>query len=276
MLNKTLKREMGGKWLIKKIPFYFKKLLKLIKDLFYKQNILYAKGTHIITGYPGAGKSLLMSHIINNVDKSKYFWLCNLKEYKQENVYYFNLEDVFSDKVQMKKFPTKDAMGRKLYGVIFDEINLSFNKRDNRSREYNSLFIGLMEFLVSRRHQGIDRVYFIGQKLELQDTQLMSIFQYQHDIYNKKESYLYYYRRYLLSPLYEKIRHYKYEDDRKFFKGFYKIPKYVKIVNLYKSIEDEFLPYEELKIKFDLFDLELYDTHVLKQDYDKLEEVKIK
>jgi len=267
---------MGGKWTLKKIPFYFKKIIRVILDLFRKSNILYCKGTHIITGYPGSGKSLLMSHIINNVDNNKYFWLCNLKEYHQENVYNFDLEEVFNDKMQLKRLPTKDAKGRKLYGVIFDEINLSFNKRDNRSKEYNSLFIGLMEFLVSRRHQGIDRVYFIGQKLELQDTQLMSIFQFQHDIYFKKESYLYYYRRYLLSPLYETLKHYKYEDNRKFFKGFIKTPKYIKLVNLYKSIEDVFLPYDELKITFDLFDLELYDTHVLKQDYDKLEEVNIK
>lgn len=276
MINKALKKKLGGKWTLKKIPFYFKKLIRIILDLFRKSNILYSKGTHIITGYPGSGKSLLMSHIINNVDKNKYFWLCNLKEYHQENVYNFNLEDVFNDKMQLKRFPTKDAKGRKLYGVIFDEINLSFNKRDNRSKEYNSLFIGLMEFLVSRRHQGIDRVYFIGQKLELQDTQLMSIFQFQHDIYFKKETYLYYYRRYLLSPYYEFLKHYKYEDERKFFKGFIKTPKYVKLVNLYKSIEDEFLPYDELKITFDLFDLELYDTHVLKQDYNKLKEVEIK
>lgn len=267
---------MGGKWELKKPPFYFKKVVKIISDLFKKSNVLYAKGTHIITGYPGSGKSLLMSHIINNVDKEKYFFLCNLKEYHQENVYNFKLEDMFTDKMQIRKFPTIDEKGRKLYAVIYDEINLSFNKRDNRSKEYNSLFIGLMEFLVSRRHQGIERVYFIGQKLELQDTQLMSIFQFQHDIYFKKETYLYYYRRYLLSKYFEKIRHYEYKDERKFFKGFVKIPKYVKVVNLYKSIEDEFLPYDEIKINFNLYDLEMYDTHVLKQDYAKLEEVKIK
>lgn len=273
MINKTLRKELGGKWEIKKPPFYFKKTIKVIQDYFTHHDVLYAKGTHIITGYPGSGKSLLMSHIINSVDKNKYFWLCNLKEFKSENVYNFNIEDVFSDKVQEKRFPVVDKYGRKLFGVIFDEINLSFNKRDNRSKEYNSLFLGLMEFLVSRRHQGIDRVYFIGQKLELQDTQLMSMFQFQHDIYYKKETYLYYYRRYLLSKLFEKYRHVKYEDNRKFFKGFIKVPKYIKIVNLYKSIEDEFLPYDELKIKFNLYDLELYDTHILKQDYSKLKEV---
>lgn len=275
MINKALRKELGGKWEIKKPPFYFKKTIKLIQDYFTYQDVLYAKGTHIITGYPGSGKSLLMSHIINSVDKTKYFWLCNLKEFKSENVYSFNIEDVFSDKVQEKKFPIVDKKGRKLFGVIFDEINLSFNKRDNRSKEYNSLFLGLMEFLVSRRHQGIDRVYFIGQKLELQDTQLMSMFQFQHDIFYKKETYLYYYRRYLLSKYFETMRHYPYEDKRKFFKGFIKVPKYIKLVNLYKSIEDEFLPYDELKIKFNLYDLEMYDTHILKQDYSKLPEVKI-
>ena len=276
MINKHLRKELGGKWTIKKIPFYFKKLLKLIIDLFHKSNVLYAKGTHIITGYPGSGKSLLMSHIINNVDSTKYFFLCNHPEYNQNNVYSFKLEEIFDDKMQIRKFPTIDKEGRKLYGIILDEINLSFNKRDNRSKEYNALFIGLMEFMVSRRHQGIDRVYCIGQKLELQDTQLMSIFQFQHDIYFKKETYLYYYRRYLLSPYYETLRHYKYEDSRKFFKAFIKVPKYIKVVNLYKSLEDEFLPYDEIKINFSLYDLELYNTHVLKQDYAKLEEVKIK
>ena len=132
-----------------------------------------------------------MNQLRNSVDNEKYFFLSNIKEF--DGVKTFNLEDIFSNGEQIRSFPTVDEKGRKLYAVIFDEINLQFNRRMNKSSDYNNLFIGLIEFLVSHRHQDVPRVYFIGQKLELQDGQLQSLFKYQHDIIRTKRWPAYWY-----------------------------------------------------------------------------------
>lgn len=268
MINKSFKKRVGGKWTLKKFIFYPLKIIKCILDWFYRPNILYAKGSHIITGFNGSGKSLLLSHLINSVDSTKYFWLCNMKEYNQDNVKTFNIDDVFNDKKQQLRFPKIDEKGRKLYAIIFDEINLKFNRRDNKTTAYNTRFLGLMEFLVARRHQGIERIYFIGQRINLQDAQVFSMFQYQHDIFQKKETYIYYWWRWL--------KYLKAEDKRKVFKYFYRIPKYIRLVNLYKSIDDDvFIPGDEIKVKLQPNDFIKYDTHALNKDYEGLPLVKV-
>ena len=228
----------------------------VLKYLFYKEGLLHANGTHIITAYMGGGKTLLMNKIINDVDRSKYFFLSNIKEF--DDVATFDISELFDDTTQKKSIPLKDQYGRRLYGVIFDEINLQFNKRLNRRSDYNDLFIGLVEFLVSSRHQGIPRVYFIGQKLELQDTQLQSLFKYQHDIIKTKRfpKYWFYYDNGYISM----------------------IPRKLVIQHRVKSreVQDEFIDYRKQKVKIVEKDLTTYKTNALALNYINLPKLEVK
>ena len=232
----------------------FKFIIKIIIEFFKRQkNVLFRRGSHIITGFPGMGKTLLMNYIKNNVDATKYFVISNIKEF--EGVPQFKIKDIFDDNQQIRSFPKKDELGRKLYAVIFDEINLNFNKRLNRRTDYNNLFIGLIEFLVSHRHQHVNRVYFIGQKLELQDTQLQSLFTYQHNIVGKKEKYRYW--------------HYLYSEYLQ------RVPVALYVDHYAKTITEDgdgyiYLGNEKYKIRPK--DLITYNTYALASEYSNLEQ----
>lgn len=223
---------------------------KFVNWLFRNTPSIFRRGTHIITGYPGSGKTLLANYIINSVDSNKYFFITNKNEFLQENVYHYDIWSLFDDYKQIQRLPITDEKGRKLYGLIIDEINLEFNKRLNRSNEYNKRFVALIELLVTSRHQGINRVYFIGQKLELQDTQLQSLFKYWHNIIaNKNKAY---YKFYV-------------ETEQIIF-----APKRLIIESSKKSLGDEydFLNFEKFNINYN--DLVTYDTRGLSVDYSTL------
>ena len=227
----------------------------IIKGLFAKGSIYHNNGAHLISGYPGSGKTLLMNQIKNEIDNDKYFMLSNIKEF--DGVKTFNINDIFANGEQIRSFPTIDEKGRKLYGVIFDEINLQFNRRMNKNTEYNNLFVGLIEFLVSHRHQDVPRVYFIGQKLELQDGQLQSLFKYQHDIVRTRRTPAYWY--------------YKQNKQNKIVY----IPKKIDVVNRVKSIDDDFIELNIQRIKIQRESLLTYNTKALGEQYGQLEKVKI-
>ena len=256
--NKARRKPFSGlkktlKWLFKPPRNIFGFVWCWIKSLFGKKGSIYrALGAHFISGYPGSGKTLLCNQLIQSIDKEKYFCLSNLKEFN--GVASFNLKDMFKKGKQVKKFPTTDEKGRKIYAVIFDEINLEFNRRMNRTREYNELFIGLIEFLVSHRHQGIPRIYFIGQKLDLQDKQLQSLFKFQHEIIDTKRRYKYWYYHLF---------------------SFLKIPRKLTIVNRVKNLEDDFIELNLDKIKIERSSLLTYNTLALANNYEKLPEVSI-
>lgn len=236
------------KYYFGKIKNIFKYIYNIIKYYLCPQPPFNALGTHIITGYPGSGKTLTMNKIINDVDNKKYFFLSNIDEFNQKNVYSFKLSDYFDDNKQIKRFPTKIGK-KKIYGIILDEINLSFNRRINKTNAYNNLFVGLVEFIVSHRHQKIPRIYFIGQKLELQDTQLISLFKYQHDIIKTKK----------------RFRYWKYYKDYA-----EKIPVKLKILTRIKDINDQFIEMNKCKIKIKWRDLLSYDTYALGKIYNIL------
>lgn len=253
--NKKIKRYRK----YKNIPYFkyyfsmkknvFKYALACLKTLLSGGGALYTTGTHFISGYPGAGKTLLMNYIINRVDSSKYFFYTNIDEFNAENVYKIDIQTLFKDKKQQYQLRTKIG-NRKLFGLILDEINFNFNKRINQQRDYTDVFVPLVNMIVSHRHQGIPRVYFIGQKLELQDTQLISLFKQQHDIIKTKRRFAYW--KY-------------YETDTAI-----KVPKKLKIINRIKATDDTFLDVGKLKIKLSWFDLESYDTFALKKEFSTL------
>lgn len=259
---KIKKNDLKPKNKPKKVKYIFCRhnlfvwLFLIIKNWLLKPSMLHALGSHIITAYPGGGKSLLMNKIINDVDKDKYFFLSNMSEFKNDNIYTFDIEDIFKDNEQIKSFPTMDDKGRKLYGVIFDEINLTFNKRLNRKSSYNDIFIGLIEFLVSHRHQDVPRVYFIGQKLELQDTQLQSLFKIQHDIIKCRK--------------FPKYKPYNLSGNLIYY------PTKLKVIHKIKSDLDEFIEVRKQKIKIKEQDYKSYDTKYLGKIYKSKEKVNVK
>lgn len=231
-------------------------IISLIKRLFNK-SLLYANGSHIITAYPGGGKSLLGSHIINSVSSEEYFFLCNMAEYPgYDNCYTFNIDDIFKDGEQVKSFPTVDYKGRKLYAIIFDEINLSFNRRMNRKAEYNDVFVGLVEFIVTHRHQDVPRIYFLGQKLELQDTQLQSLFKYQHDIYRCRR--------------WARYKPYNLGDPLIWY------PVKLKMTDRVKGLDDQFTDAGKTKIKISLDTCKKYNTKYLGKTYQSKPNLKVK
>lgn len=242
------------KYYFSKIKNVFNYIFNVIKYYLTPRAPFNALGTHIITGYPGSGKTLLMNKIINSVDSNKYYFITNLKEFNQNNVYQINMNEVFNDNKQCFRIPTKKGHKR-LYGVIFDEINLNFNKRINMTNEYKNRFIGLIEFIITHRHQGIPRIYFIGQKLELQDTQLYSLFKYQHDIIKTKK----------------RFRYWKYYEEYAI-----KIPVKLKVLTRVKDISDNFIDLCKNKIKIRWNDLKTYDTWALRKDYKKLSVAELK
>lgn len=237
-----------------KIKNIFKYIYNIFKNMFGSDSPLYAQGSHIITGYPGSGKTLLMNHIISQIDSDKYFFYTNIDEFSgHDNVYKVELSKIFDNKKQITKLATRDYRGRHLYGLILDEINLNFNRRVNQSKDYNNLFIGLIEMVVTHRHQHIPRIYFIGQKLELQDGQLISLFKYQHDIIRAKKRY----------------RYWKYYKDYA-----QRIPVKLKIMHRLKDQSDQFCDYAREKVKIRWYDLESYNTFALQSVYSKLNEYK--
>lgn len=228
----------------------------LIKRLF-TNDVIFNNGSHIINAYPGGGKTLLVSHIIGSVDSEKYFFISNMAEFPgYENVYSFNIQDIFKNGEQVASFPTYDHKGRELYAIIFDEINLSFNRRMNRTTEYNDVFIGLVEFIVTHRHQDVPRIYFMGQKLELQDTQLQSLFKYQHDIIKCKR--------------WPRFKPYNITGDLIFY------PTKLKIINRVKAENDQFMDMNKQKVKITLEDCQKYNTKYLGKTYASKKPLKLK
>lgn len=165
------------------------------------------QGVYFISGYPGSGKTMLASHIINSVDASKYYFLTNIDEFYQSNVYSFDLDSVIGNGTIIGKLPIK-IENKRLYGVIIDEVNLKFNRRNNRRSSYNDMFIGLIELCTSYRHLGIPRIYFIGQFEQLQDIQLQVCFKYFYNIVRSRKiaSYSIYKEKGIISYIPSKIR----------------------------------------------------------------------
>lgn len=231
--------------------FWFKRFINWIKGILFRLSVYHRTGSHIITGYPGAGKTLLMNKLINQVNNKKYFFITNIDEFNQENVIQYEVFNLFEKGKQIAKLPIRDYKGRKLYGLILDEINLKYNRRLNNTRGYNDSFVGLIELIITHRHQGIPRVYFIGQKLELQDSQLQSLFKYWHNI------------------IYNRIK-----AIWKYFKLEGKLiyaPTRLYIENYIKGYGDEYIQADELsEIEITYEDLKSYDTYGLAKIYSEL------
>lgn len=246
MKNKKIKKKKySKKWTIKRSRLLFL-LKRLNKWLFGKKgNILMSQGVHFITAPSGAGKTLLSNWILRSMclGKDAFMWV-NIDQYDNNITQHFLVDGLFKDGQQIAKLSKKWG-NKKSKGVIFDEINLFFNRRENKKKEYNEIFIPLMKFSVTHRHQDQDRIYFLGQNKNLQDTQIQSILKYQHRVFASKKWYYYYFR----------------EKQEMIY-----APKYLKVITFNNVGQDnsgntEWKQTSKQKIKITIELLESYDTH---------------
>ena len=80
MIKKRKNSPMRAKSTFKRNYFTFllKRFWLWLKNLIFKMQPIFKKGTHIITGYPGSGKTLLVNKIVNIIDSKKYFFITNM------------------------------------------------------------------------------------------------------------------------------------------------------------------------------------------------------
>jgi len=204
-------------------------------------NPLYNNGVHLIEAPSGTGKTLLMNIIIQNtVDADRDFMYCNINQFEASKVQPVDIFDMFQDGMQKYRLAL-NINDRRCKGLIIDEINANFNRRLNSRKAYNDIFVGLMEFAVTARHQGLNKLYFIGQDIALQDGQLQQIFKYRHLIYATKR---YNYKLYLDTGEVALL------------------PKKLKVIHFVKTGDKDprgmpiFVPFKTTKIRVD------YDKHV--------------
>jgi len=122
-------------------------------------------GIHVITGVTGGGKTLL-AHTLSLSDMNKGYTVYSNSRFNS-GVKYIEIEDYF-DNFEQKK-PLENGI------VIFDEIQRQFNKRQNRRNDYNEIFVPLIEWLTTHRHNGVPRVYFLTQSYAQLDVQLQNL-----------------------------------------------------------------------------------------------------
>lgn len=252
------------KWSIdrSRILFALKVIWKWLKG---KPGLLYAPGVHLITGSSGSGKTLLMNILLENILKKDGFAWANMEEFSHPRVAVFDIDKLFQDgeqkyKLARKKYfiPPYDAYTF-CKAVVIDELNARFNRRMNRQADYNDVFVPLIKFTVTHRHQIADRLYFIGQSLLLQDGQIQSVLKVRHDVRSSKRWRYYFFReqkKMLYLPKKLVVSHY-------INSGVDDVGNIIWIKSRYDS-----------KIKVDPHSFETYDTHAFAKLFDQLPDYK--
>lgn len=159
--------------------------MKTTFSLGRKKEPLDEEGNHYITALVGGGKSSLMkakmddyaamtgkaSYVTTRMEKPKFDgsqWYVNHR--------FFNFEEFFGGGKQIKKFNTN-----LFCAVIFDEMHLKNNQRNNKKTEYNEIFIPIVNSSIRMRHDGIKWMLFSSQ-MPKNDIQLMSLIKYYHKV----------------------------------------------------------------------------------------------
>lgn len=203
-------------------------------------NPIFNNGIHFVEGLSGSGKTLLANYMLQESLKKNQFMYSNINQFDKEKTITIDFFSIFENGKQVKKLPIK-YNNKFCAGLIIDELNASFNRRLNNRRDYNDAFVGLMQFSVTHRHQKINKIYYLGQSLELQDRQIQNIFRYMHKVKNTKR---YNFEHFLETGKVDKL------------------PKRLKIEHFIKSdIIDKsgtpvFIKFKTSKIKID------YDKHI--------------
>lgn len=170
---------LPGSWIL----FYFIK-----KWQFRPRTPLLAEGVHFIIATMGGGKSSIIFDIIEELRlKTGYGSSINTAlenpKYNKVTNTHFTYHDHFEmfDKFGLEEIKTKDGTRyvatlkeqfdpNFLAALVFDEFQSALNRRNNKSVEYNKVFLAIFNLVIHKRHinkdllkQGIKRIYFMQQ-----------------------------------------------------------------------------------------------------------------
>lgn len=172
----------------------------------YKTPIL-AEGVHLILATMGGGKSSIMFDVMEELRRLTGFGssvntdLENPK-YNKITHSFFRHHDFFDmwDKFGLEEVTNKYGETRFiatlreqfnpdfLAALVFDEFISALNRRNNKSTDYNKVFLAIFNLVLHKRHvskkslkSGIKRVYFL-QQIDALDGLLNSAIDYKHYI----------------------------------------------------------------------------------------------
>lgn len=172
----------------------------------YKTPLL-AEGVHLLVATMGGGKSSLMFDVIEELRRTTGFGssvntaLENTK-YNPITNSYFRYHDHFEmfDKFGLEDVVMKDGEVRViatlreqfdpnfLAALVFDEFISSLNRRNNKTTDYNKVFLAIFNLVLHKRHvakddlgNGIKRIYFL-QQIDALDGLLDASIDYKHHI----------------------------------------------------------------------------------------------
>ena len=123
------------------------------------------RGIHAILQETGGGKTIT-AHLIDK-ELVKQGWSVYSNSPFNEYVKTFNIEEYFGGGEQLK--PLNNCI------LILDEIQHDFNRRMNRQKDYNDIFMPFIKMLTTHRHDDIVKIYFLTQAWEQLDIQLQRL-----------------------------------------------------------------------------------------------------
>lgn len=168
---------------------------------------LYATGIHAFIAPPGGGKSSLAYEIAEqlrlktgrgssfntDLEKPRYDKLSgNYIRYHEvfEMFDKFGIEEITNSRGEVRTIATlrEKFDANFLEALFFDEFISALNRRNNKSADYNGVFLAIFNLLVHKRHinkaeldKGIERIYFI-QQIDAFDGLLDKSIDYKHEI----------------------------------------------------------------------------------------------
>lgn len=248
MITKELMKKRKKWWKILLTPFFpFVFLWFFIGYLLTPP--IYRPGIHVISGNTGSGKTLLADIATKHLKKKYKKPILSNSKYS-DNVWKIDMLDYFGD-FQQKKEITNSFL-------VFDEIAREFNRRLNRSNEYNATFLPLVQLLQIHRHAFISHVYLLTQSWEQADIQLQNITQRIHFVRTSKvPSYRAWLRQKRMKPIVRprKIKYYTKNKTDIMRDDFTRYDKqYRRGKEVYKKS-----PLRSVKVRID--DLIDFDTH---------------
>ncbi|MDA3884885.1 MAG: hypothetical protein PF638_04750 [Candidatus Delongbacteria bacterium] len=153
----------------------------------FNKALLFVPGVHMIKAKVGGGKSLtsfvLAELYLEETGRGSYFTSPVEKPQVTDDgnwlyVYHRVIDpsDYYKDGKKIKNYNSEK------YKIFHkDERLITFNRRENKSSEYNKKFIPEQRDEVLMRHQGIERIYKYSQSPKL-DSQEMELLTYMHEV----------------------------------------------------------------------------------------------
>lgn len=183
-------------WLYRKITFptnvFILKGWYYLKKLFKPVDLLLRKGIHVIMSEPGGGKTLSAYITAEMLYERKGYSAAINSPFEKPRTdefgrkfthhYLFKFDDIFSVKMNIQNrlegYQKRRFNSRKTKLVIWDEIHMIFNPRENRSSLYMLSWKPWLVNLLHYRHEGFHSHLILSQ-LKV-DIQLATIASYIH------------------------------------------------------------------------------------------------